>query len=172
MITRVLTVLAAVAALGACASPTPYQAADGYGRGYSEYRIEQNRFRVSFDGNSLTDRETVETYLLFRAAELTLEHGYDHFIVIRQELDRDTRVTPSHYSGFPVRYAYFHPRYGWITRFDPFWDDVSYRETTQYEASAEIIMASGPKPPNDPYAFTAREVIDNIGPNVVRPPIQ
>ena len=30
-----------------------------------------DRWKVSFSGNSLTDRNTVETYLLYRAAELT-----------------------------------------------------------------------------------------------------
>jgi hypothetical protein len=44
---------------------------DSSSRGYSEQQIENNRFRVQFAGNSLTDRKTVETYLLYRAAELT-----------------------------------------------------------------------------------------------------
>jgi len=65
--------VALAAGLTACATPTPYQpnirgqAASG---GYSEVRIEPDRFRVNFAGNSLTSRETVEGYLLFRAAEL------------------------------------------------------------------------------------------------------
>jgi hypothetical protein len=41
--------------------------------GYSDQQIESNRFRVSFAGNSLTARETVERYLLYRAAELTVQ---------------------------------------------------------------------------------------------------
>ena len=85
--------LAALAVLGACATATPYQAASGTDRGYSEQKIENNRFQVQFAGNSLTDRKTVETYLLYRAAELTKQNGFDHFRVMR----RDTcgRRTPS-----------------------------------------------------------------------------
>ncbi len=47
--------------------------------GYSEERLDQNKFRVTFRGNSLTPRETVEDYLLYRAAELTLQNGFTHF---------------------------------------------------------------------------------------------
>ena len=56
--------------LTACATPTPYQPVVRSGAaigGFSELRVEANRFRVNFQGNSLTSRETVEGYLLFRA---------------------------------------------------------------------------------------------------------
>jgi hypothetical protein len=170
---RVLISMAALSMLAACASPTPYQAADGSRRGYTEQQIETNRFRISFDGNSLTDRETVETYLLYRAAELTVEEGYDHFMVVTRATDEDTRVTSSgayssFYSAFPVHYSYYHPRWGWHGWRDPFWDDVSYRETTRYEASAEIFLGRGPKP-DDPNAFDARDVISNLADDIVRP---
>jgi hypothetical protein len=45
--------------------------------GYSETQIDANRLRVSFRGNSGASRESVETNLLYRAAELTLQRGYD-----------------------------------------------------------------------------------------------
>ena len=170
---RVLFSLAALSMVAACASPTPYQAADGSSRGYAEQQIETNRFRLSFEGNSLTNRETVETYLLYRAAELTVEQGYDYFTVVTRATDEDTRVTSSgwrssYYSAFPVRYTYYHPRWGWHGWRDPFWDDVSYRETTRYEASAEIFLGRGTKP-DDPNAFDARDVIANLADEIVRP---
>ncbi|WP_295691563.1 hypothetical protein [uncultured Maricaulis sp.] len=171
---RVLITLASLAVLGGCATPTPYQAADEAGRGFTETRIESNRYRISFEGNSLTDRETVETYLLYRAAELTVESGYDYFTVVNRATDEDTRVMASGighspYSGFSVQHAYFHPRWGWRAWRDPFWDDVSYRESTRYEASAEIYFGRGTKP-DDPSAFGARDVMSNLGDQIVRPP--
>jgi hypothetical protein len=170
---RVLTSIAGLALLAACATPTPYQAAEGGRSGYAENQIESNRFRISFEGNSLTDRETVETYLLYRAAELTVEEGYDYFTVVARATDEDTRVTStgwrsSYYSAFPVHYAYFHPRWGWRGWHDPFWDDTSYRESTRYEASAEIFLGRGDKP-DDPSAFDARDVISNLSDDIVRP---
>ena len=67
--------------LSACSTATPFQpatkASSGYG--YSEQRIETDRWRVNFSGNADTSRQTVETYMLYRAAQLTLNSGYDWF---------------------------------------------------------------------------------------------
>jgi hypothetical protein len=115
-----LTLAAALSALvflAACATSTPYQAAarDQSG-GYSEQKIEDNRFQVQFAGNSLTDRKTVETYLLYRAAELTKESGFDHFRVVRRDTDAKTRLVGDapfydpFYDHFYLSYRYFGPR--------------------------------------------------------------
>ncbi len=166
--------LGSLAVLTACATPTPYQSATGNRWGYEETQIESNRSRISFGGNSMTDRETVETYLLYRSAELTLERGFDYFTLVERYTDEETRVV-GHYQdafahpGFSVHYAYFHPRWGWRGWHDPFWDDVTYREISRYEASAEIIMNRGRKPQHDPGAFDARDVVTNLGHQIVRP---
>src|SRR3546814_3976294 len=95
--------------LAGCASPTPYQPATGHGfnrTGFSEQRIESNRYMVSFSGNSLTSRETVERYLLFRAAELTVQQGFDHFILVY----RNTEIGRAHVelqSLMRISYAFF-----------------------------------------------------------------
>ena len=170
---RLIPMAAGLALLTACATPTPYQAAGDNGWGFQESQIETNRFRVSFSGNSLTDRETVETYILYRAAELTLERGYDHFIMVQRATDEDSRVVgnridPFFRPGFGMRYSYFHPRWGWHGGGDPFWNDVNYHEITRYEASAELLLGRGAKP-DGAEAFDAREVIANLGDNIVRP---
>ncbi len=108
---------AGLALLGACATATPYQQAlTASDSGYSEQKIEDNRFQVQFEGNSLTDRKTVETYLLYRAAELTKQSGYDHFRVVRRDTDSNTRLVGSpsaydpFYDHFYLNYRYFGPR--------------------------------------------------------------
>lgn len=168
---RSLIVLGLAAALGACsATPTPYQQAGDTRYGFTERAIESDRYLVTFRGNSLTERETVETYLLYRAAELTLERGYDHFTLVRRDTDTDRRlIGTGAYDRFSVHYRYFHPHYGWYGWRDPFWNDVNVREVTRYEAMAEIIFGRGPAP-NDPDSFDAREVTRNLGPQLARPP--
>ena len=178
-----VTGLALVAILGGCATPTPYQPLGASGRtggGYSDQRIEENRFRVTFAGNTMTSRETVETFLLYRAAELTAARGYDWFVMADRDTERRTRTTVSQpfYSG---PYGYWGPSwrywgrgYGW-RGWDPYWGDpfwdrqVDVRTVDRYEATAEIVMGRGPKPRNDPRAFSAREVMDNLGPRIVTP---
>lgn len=172
---RILPILAGMSLLTACATPTPYQAAAGTQWGFQESQIESNRFRVSFSGNSLTDRETVETYFLYRAAELTLEQGFDHFIVVQRATDVDSRIVssgadPFYRPGFGLYYNYFHPRWGWHGAGDPFWNSTNYREITRYEASAEIQLGHGTKP-DTPNAFDARDVMTNLGPQIVRPAV-
>jgi opacity protein-like surface antigen len=170
--------VASAAILAACAESTPYQRATGAGGfGYSEQQIEQNRYMVGFSGNSLTERQSVETFLLYRAAELTREQGYDYFRLVRRDTEAERRVTgtaggfgPSYRSRFDVFYRYYHPRHGWYGWRDPFWDDVNLREVTRYEATAEIQLGRG-ETPDSPDAFDASDVIRNLGP-LVRAPAQ
>jgi hypothetical protein len=173
---RKLLLALAVGALAACATPTPYQpgapgAPGAYG--FHEERIENNRVRLTFRGNSLTDRDTVETYLLYRAAELTLQDGKDYFVVTNRDTEEHTRLQ-SDGPGFgrsAFDFWYFSPRHGWGRAYDPFWDEpTNYREVTRYEAIAEVAMFTGPKPANDANAFDAREVQANLQGRIVRPP--
>lgn len=169
---RTLTLALAAGLLAACATATPYQATDGSRYGFQEQRIENNRVRITFRGNTLTDRETVETYLLYRAAEVTLQSGYDYFIVANRNTDEHSRLQAVGAGPyFPFDYWYYSPRRRWSPWYDPFWaDPASYREVTRYEATAEIAMFNGEKPANDPYAFSAREVQSNLQGRIVRPP--
>lgn len=171
MIRKILavSVVAAATALGACSSgPTPYQPAAGYDRGYSEQKIENDRYRISFKGNSMTERDTVENYLLFRAAELTLQSGYDTFTIVNRDTDKDSRLRSTDFSP-RFSYMYFSPRWGWVHAWDPFWSTPSrYEEVTSYEAFAEIVMKRGPKG-DDPNAFDAQQVSQNLGGQIRRP---
>ena len=174
--------LAALLAAGltACATPTPYQP-DIRGQttsgGFSEVRLENNRFRVNFQGNTLTSRETVEGYLLYRAAELTVQNGYDWFAIVQRDTDKQSRtyVEPDPlyhpwYGGYGMwrpSWRYYGGGFGW-RGWDPFWGDpfwgdrVDVRTVEKFEASAEVIMNRGPKPEADARAFDARGVIDNM----------
>ena len=71
---RILIMAAAAALATACATQAPptNHAIEGGRYGYAEMQLQPNRVRVSYNGDTLTPRETVETYLLYRAAETTL----------------------------------------------------------------------------------------------------
>lgn len=191
---RLLVTLAAVAALGgllsACATATPYQPnvpGNAAGGGFSDMRLEANRFRVTFSGNSLTSRETVESYLLYRSAELTVAQGYDWFALADRRTEKTTRYQadpdPFYSTPYYGRWGYgWRPswRYygmggvGWRSwdpwGYDPFWGNrMDVREINRYEATAEIVMGRGAKPAGDLTAIDAREVLSNLGPTIVRP---
>ena len=176
------------AGLAACATPTPYQPdvpGQATSGGYSDTRLEANRYRVTFSGNSLTSRETVESYLLYRAAELTVQNGYDWFQIVDRQTDRKARTyvepDPLYNPWYGPGYAYWRPSwryygagFGWRT-WDPFFggpfwaNSVDIRTVQRYEATAEIVMFKGQKPANDVGAFDARQVIANLGPKIRYP---
>ncbi|MDI7775789.1 hypothetical protein [Asticcacaulis sp. EMRT-3] len=168
-----LAAAASLTLLSACATATPYQAASltsgSYHPGYTDTRIEDDRYRIGFSGNDLTSRETVENYMLYHAAELTLKAGYDWFEVIKRDTDQKTRTvsTPDDplWGNMSWRF-YGRSRWsGWGMGFDD-WDSVQY---TRYEANAEILMHKGAKPDGDPAAYDAHAVKANLERQIVRP---
>ena len=163
----------AIATLGACetAGPTPYQPESASARGYSETKIEDNRWRISFKGNSLTGRETVENYMLYRAAELTLQSGYDNFTIVNRDTDKQSRTRQygGMYMGSFLSYSYYVPRYGWVGAYEPYWTPSRYEQVTRYDAYAEILLGKGAKG-SDPNTFDARQVSQNLGGEVQRVP--
>ena len=176
--TALAAVAAAALAVGACATPTAYGPAQGRGvGGYSETRLESDRYRVTFAGNSVTSREQVEMGLLLRAAELTVGDGYDWFATVNRATDRDTRLVgrpdPFAYDRYSPYWSPFWRYYhrGYWRPFDPWGADIDYRQIDRYEAASEIIMGRGPKPAGDPNAFDAREVIQNLSGRVPRRPM-
>jgi len=161
-----LSLAVGAAALAACTTPpTPYGPAliDQYG--YTDQKIEQDRFRVTFAGNSKTDREQVENYLLFRAAEVTLQNGYDHFVIAKDETETlITYRTNTLGTGFSP-YGYFGFHHGGAGAAG---SDSTARPIPSYEASAVIVARKGEKPDEDVNAYDARAVIESIGPTVIR----
>ena len=150
--------------LAGCASLTPYQPLrEGYG--YSEQVIEANRLRVSFAGSSKTPRQTVENYLLYRAAEVTLARGYDYFVMTRSftEARSDAGAEPTVSLGFGGFNFGSHGGVG-----------LGVGTTTgggrgaAYTAQADLLLLKGAKPPNDAQAYDAREVRGSLEAQIQR----
>jgi hypothetical protein len=163
---RLFPAAAAAAALalilGGCATATPYQpAAAGGGYGYAEQRIESNRYRITFTGNADTPKQTVENYLLYRAAELTLQSGFDYFVFASDTTDANTRYLRT-FDGY----------WGWGSYY---WGPYTALGTstatpiTEYQAQASIVMFAGKKKQEDVKAFDAREVRQNLESTISRP---
>jgi hypothetical protein len=176
-----LAVVALSGALAACETPTPYQAAAPGAQesgGYSDTQIEADRWRVTFRGNSLTSRNTVENYLLYRAAELTVAQGYDWF----EAADRHTQTHVETYGdtfGWSPYWRFYRGGYGWggwgwggagPGWRDPFWGpDFDVQTVERYEASVEIVMHHGDKPAGDAKAFDAHQVMSNLAGKIAKP---
>ena len=180
MIKKIAAALILPIVLAGCASIPPYHAAgDGSGYGFAEQKIEADRFRVTFKGNSSTSRQAVENFLLYRAAEITLESGGDYFIMVGN--DTETHKSYSVTSTYPRygRRAYFigprehyynYPYYSYGFEWGaPYGRDIQdVHEFTRYTAEAYITVHNGLKPVNNSDALDAREVLSNLGPFVAK----
>lgn len=160
--TAAAAVLLLVAA--GCAEVTPYAPAVD-GKGYADQRIESDRYQVSFKGNSVTPRDTVENYLLYRAAEVTLASGHGYFRVIDHETDRQTAYLWTTTAAVPGYYPYSYGGYGAFASFG----SGSARPVTSFEAYAQIIVLDRPGRDRDDKVFDAQDVVRNLGPTIVRP---
>lgn len=193
---RHLALAASAAVLTACATATPYQPASKPGGfdGFSQTMIENDRARVTFGGNSLTDREKVENALLFRSAEMAIEKGFSTFTLLERDTEEKKRISISPGAGNfydpYFGYSFYRPRYGWSRgyrysrfagfygsrwgsrgfrggRYDPFFDDYDVREITKYRATAEVKFGHGGGESDK--TFNAREVLQNLGPTIQYP---
>lgn len=179
--TQIAAPLAALAALAGCATATPYQplGATRTQGGYVDQQLDATHFRVSFYGNSLTSRQQVENYLLYRAAELTLARGYNCLTVVNHGTDRQTSVQVNPYGpyggGFYPGWSPYwrlHGRFGWYS-YDPFFGDPffpgSYDVNTidRYQAMADIALSNSCA--GTPATFNAQQVIQNLRPYIVYP---
>ena len=79
---RGLVAIALTLALAACTTPTVYAPMTKPGTsGYSETRIQSDRYRITFRGGSDAGRNRVSDLALLRAAQIATGQGYDWFRV-------------------------------------------------------------------------------------------
>ncbi|GAB4141484.1 MAG: hypothetical protein Tsb0016_09180 [Sphingomonadales bacterium] len=169
----VLTAAIFGVAIAACSSPTAYKPEGKSGRGYAEQKLAEDRYRVTFKANYLTDRETVENALLYRAAEVTQREGAEHFVLVDKNIESISKVrgygAPTY--GFAYHHGFFYPRhftglhsYYYGPYSGSYFGDFDAREYKRYEASAEIQLRPGPAPSGQANAYDASDVLTALGP--------
>jgi hypothetical protein len=174
---RVLCFSLVACLLAGCMTPTPYAPRqEGERTGYTDRALTQNRYRVTFTGNSATPRETVESYLLLRSAEVTRAAGYSSFMF-------DTRNTKANHSYQTIPYGP-DPSFGagfggwgrrggfgyWGSWGFPYEPDVDVVVRTNYDAYAEIVLLTPDQAGKEPRAISASDVISHIGPEAAPKP--
>lgn len=169
-----------------CMTPTPYAPrSERDATGYTDRSLAQNRYRVTFTGNSATPRETVESYLLLRAAEVTQAAGYSNFIFDTRNTNVSTRFQTTPGFGDPFYGGY--GGYGGYGRRSGFslgtgfgfgsggfgsgfgsgvgfgynsGGDISTR--TNFEAYAEIVLLTPEQATQETRSLNAKDVIDHL----------
>ncbi len=141
------------------------------------------RFHLAVKGHTFTSREGIEKYLLYRAAELTLDQHDSWFTLIETRAKGDT-APPSKPDPqglrFSFRMAYWRPvwRYKLAGAAGPqSWSPFSSaafpitdpKTVSDFEVSADIVLHKGIMDDADPLAFEPGAVSDLLV-NQVSPP--
>lgn len=168
---KTLVTTFACALLLGCASQTPYAPAPEAGEpGYSEAKLGENRYRVTFNGNSSTGKSAVQDYALLRAAELTLQEGHDWFQIVQRDSEREktTRTSPG------VSGTYATDRVvtrdcgllGCTTTSRPATTATvgvgTETERVRYETTIELLMGGGAQPDDAANVYDASETASAI----------
>jgi hypothetical protein len=67
---------------------------NGLTGGYSDMRLSNNTYKVSFRGNGFTSQDKVQNLLLRRCAELTKQNKYRYFVILTgRENHSDSQYT-------------------------------------------------------------------------------
>src|ERR1043165_1509312 len=81
---KCIVALLSMALLSAC-GPSKYTAlSDTWNKayGYEDAPLDETTYQVTYHGDASLDASTVDRYTLFRCAELTVQKGYDYFVVM------------------------------------------------------------------------------------------
>lgn len=97
---------ASVCLLASCATPTPYQPNSEMG-GYKSDQLSATEHVVTFHGNGYSTQAQTNAYALRRAAEITKENGFSHFVVTKSK-DLSGTTTTNHGAITSVNYGYIH----------------------------------------------------------------
>lgn len=158
-----MAVAASALALTACASLAPYGPSMGpNGQGFSEQRIENDRYRITYRGVGAPG--PVADRALLRAAQLTSEQGYDWFEVTQRYIDGrpDSAggVRPSlSVGGGSSRYSGRHG--GFSTSGVGVGVGLNFSGPSPTSTVLEIRLGRGQRPERAE-AYDAREVVSNL----------
>lgn len=86
---RFLAILSAVILIAGCA--TGYKSV-GFTGGYSDTKLQDDVYEVSFKGNGYTNKDRAKDFALLRASEVALNNGYKYFVVLEGENSTKTQM--------------------------------------------------------------------------------
>lgn len=171
MFKRIISFILAIASgVSGCATPTSYHPQTD-GIGYSNKQISKDQYWISYTANSFTKKQTLKEYLLYRAAQLTLETDHKSFVVINGD------PAPSDFPDYIENERKYYRHHDFQHHHLWFGDGISSdefsavpsRTLTRNAAAIMIRVFSGAEPPEEGRVYIAREVIELLGNSVTHP---
>ena len=139
-----------LASLFGCATPNPYAPCSYFSSnsqqwraGYEDTKLQDDLFNVAYHGNGATSEMRARNYFLYRCAEVTVQNGYDYFVVAY-----GASVSGEFVGGY---------------------NSAFQEKVVTPNIMGQIRLGKGQTPSDKPLAYDARQVMQNIGPEIVRP---
>lgn len=159
----IVSLAASALALSACASLAPYGPQQGAGgQGFTEQRIESNRYRVTYYGVGAPG--PVADYALLRAADLTTQSGYDWFEITSRWIDG----RPDSAGGFQPSLGVGYGSSNYSGRYGDYRSSgvgvgvgLNFSGPSPTSTTLEVLMGNGTRP-DRPNAYDARGVQESI----------
>jgi hypothetical protein len=158
---RWFAIAVSAAALAACATPTVFAPMTRPGgTGYSETRIQSDRYRITFRGGSDADQNRVDELALLRAAQVTLDAGCDWFSIVSRygEAQPPRGPTLSVGGGTASWGRHSGSSFGMGVGGIPLGGGPILDETI------EIVLSKGTPPRGAPNAYDAHDIVRSIRP--------
>ncbi len=150
-------------AVTVCGCATSYQQ-HGLTGGYSETKLSNSSYVVSFNGNGYASKDRVWYFWIYRCAELTSQQGYKLF-TLRQ--NRTSAVAPRESNFVPA--VYNPDEAGGLLKVKggtPTYIYTPGYTVTTWNSSATVFMYQQPLPREVPWAFNSQAVLDQLRPYV------
>ena len=102
---KILVLLLTCTVLSGCAST--YEAKQGglhglINGGYTSTKIQDDIYKIAYEGNAATSSDITQNYALLRCAEVALENNYKYFIIVDKQLESKQYINESGTSFVPV----------------------------------------------------------------------
>lgn len=130
--------------LSACLYPNGFRKEAGPPTSHTVTRIGDAAYRIDLQGLASTSRYGVTSHLLKKAASVTLEEGYDYFIVSGGEVRGENEIQSTPFAGSSPESPSGSLAEG------------TARLSQRYSGSVLFHIFKGEKPPDNPLAFDAR----------------
>ncbi len=133
--------------------------------GYAETPIDSSTYEVTFTGNQQTSAEVVGRYAIYRAAEITVDKGFDYFIVIDRDNSSATVVTtgpPMTSTGAPQTDLVAHTTTTTTTT------TQTVQVGTMHTSTKTIRMFKGQRPADNAQAYDAKSMVAMMAPSINR----
>jgi len=151
--------LFAVTVILVAACATTYQPM-GFTGGYEDTRLDENVFSIFFAGNGFTGRQRAQDFVFLRAAELTLNHGYEYFVIVESDtsIATSTYTSPSHSQTTGNIRFYRHSAYG--SSRTTCYGGQTYK--INKPRASLVIMCFKEKPDTDATLFNAKYLYESV----------